>query len=306
LKRKATIKEFICFFIFFLLIFFLLSPFSGKKSWFSLAPIVFTSIGLRIKADSIKKQSLFRLLIMFCTGILSYLAFCIVITQQEPLRSTGFFLLPITGGSLAALSGALIEKLAKFSSLKSVLLISEMFSQNYIKTFLIGALLTFYVAFIRQYLLESIPPIAIGEWVCIVFIISIIYIEIKRKIENFYIEPEISLWQRHVQKVDRHTSKDFEFLKHIQDLFVNSNKKELLLVYYALKLKAKGEDERDILQKVQQLSEHKDIKIPFLAFPWTKKKIQKMNRKAREELLKKIVEEIIEEGPMNGKRKKKV
>jgi len=119
---------------------------------------------------------------MFCTGILSYLAFCIVITQQEPLRSTGFFLLPITGGSLAVISGALIEK---FSSLKSVLLISEMFSQNYIKTFLIGALLTFYVAFIRQYLLESIPPIAIREWVCIVFIISIIYIEIKRKIEKF-------------------------------------------------------------------------------------------------------------------------
>jgi hypothetical protein len=66
-----------------------------------------------------------------------------------------------------------------------------------------------------------------------------------------------------------------------------------MLTYYALQLKEKGESERDILRKIQRwLGQYQEKKMPLLAFPWTKKKIQRDNKKIREESLKKLVEEI--------------
>jgi hypothetical protein len=276
----------------FLVIIFLLSHFSLNEALPPLAVIVFTIISLTIGRDLIENENHFRLLIAFCIGTLSYTAFHVAAVLSETLKLAEFVLLIFAGGSLMTVVGILLGLLVKLQSLSSVSAILKLFPEKWIQNFSLGALLTLYIAFIRPSLLEFIPLVVIGEWIVTVFIVFVIYVEIKKITLDFYTGPKFSQWQKHTQNVERRTHTDFGYLTRIQDLFVNSGRKELILVYYALQLRAEGESERKILQKIEQLSKYQDKKTPILAFPWTKKKIQKMNKKAREELLKKLVKEI--------------
>jgi len=239
----------------------------------------------------IKGERYSKLLLAFGILASSYVIVQIAVLLPEPFRFAEFALVPIAGGSILVAVGMGLQLLTG-SHNSPISAIPKLFSANWIN-FSLGALLTLYFAFIRPPLFNDYPIVVIGEWIVVVVGISIIFREIKGVTLNYYGQPRFVEWGKHIQNVELKTSTDFAYFMHIQDLFVNSGEKELMLVYYALQLRERGEPEREILRKAQQLLEYyQDRKAPLLAFPWARKKIQETNRKAREALLKKIVEEI--------------
>jgi len=235
-----------------------------------------------------------KLLIATCLIIVGCAVFLTTPVLPETLEPIDFILLPLAGGSVVTAAGMLLGLFAKLQTSSPVSVVLGWFSESWTKNLSLGALLTFYIAFIRPILLKYIPLIVIIEWIFIVLVMLIFYVEVKSVTLDFRGETKFSQWQKHVPNIKEEVHSDFNYISYIQDLFVNSGKKELMLVYYALQLREQGESERDILRKIQKLLEYQDNKIPFFAFPWTKKKIQKMNRDAKEELLKKLVDEITE------------
>jgi uncharacterized membrane protein len=264
---------------------------SMSEALFPLMLISFAITSLAVGHDLIKNKNRLSLLTASFLGILSYATFHITTILPETLKPAELALLPLAGGFLVTAIGIILRLLAKSYTQRTSLVFLEWFSSSWV-SFSLGAILTLYIAFIRSSLLKIIPTLVIGEWVTVVFAIFLAYMELRKTTLEVHPEPSFSLWQKHVQETKQETHADFDYLTYIQDLFVNSGKKELMLVYYALQLRDLGESESQILRKIQRLSEYQDKKIPFLAFPWTKKKTQKINREAREELLKKLVEEI--------------
>jgi len=291
IRKKATIKRLVSIAAF-LVATFLLGYFSMSEMLIPLMLITLSIISFITGWKLIKNATHFKLLIAFCIGIASYAISLISAVLPQPLKFAHFFVLPVAGGFFVVVVGMISRLLTKSQTLQSISVIVKLFSMSWIN-FFFGFFLTVYIAFIRPPLLESIPVGVIGEWIVIVFGISVVYMEIKRETLDFYAEPKFSEWKKHVKIVERRTNTDFDYLASIQDSFVNSGEKELMLTYYALQLKEKGESERDILRKIRQwLGQYQEKKMPLLAFPWTKKKIQRDNKKIREELLKKLVEEI--------------
>jgi hypothetical protein len=289
-REKVLIKGLAIFTVFLIVGFFLIVS-SMSKALFPLMLISFAITGLTIGYDLMKNRERFRLLIACFFGILSYATFYFITVLPETLKSLEVVLLPFVGGFLVTALSKLLGLLANHIS-EPVSVVAGWISESQILGFSIGALLTLYIAFIRSPLLKAIPIVVIGEWFAIVFAIFLTYMEFRRATSAIRPESKFSEWQKHVQKIKQETHEDFNYLTYIQDLFINSGKKELMLVYYALQLREQGESENRILRKIEELLEYEDKKIPSLAFPWTKKKIQKMNRKTKEELLKRLVEEI--------------
>jgi len=290
-QRNIIIKAIIGVFAFLLVVFYLYC-FSKTEMILSITLIFFSTTVLTLTLDLKGEGKDYKPLISFCFGTLSYALFQISIILSGPIRYIQYIALPIAGGFYMVFIGTILAHLRMVRSLQSAFVIVRLFSLVSID-FCFGAFLALYIAFIRQPLLRQIPFAVVGEWLSIVFGLSIIYVELKKVTFDFYPEPKLPEWQRHVQITRRNTNLDFDYLVSIQDLFINFGEKELLLVYYALQLREKGEKEREIMRKIRQLSEqYKEKKVPILAFPWVKNRIQKENKKSREALLKMLVEEI--------------
>lgn len=214
---------------------------------------------------------------------------------SQILQLIAYMSLPVAGGlvtfSFCSLLGAFsdVEDSATSHLLRRL---SEYPARN----FFIGFLGTAYLALVRPRLAVNLLFLPYVEWVTIALAVYVVYNMIRPYAEEFHAGSEGLGWKRHIQEVRRETGHDLIRTTSVMELFIDQGVKEPLLVYLTLHLQRLGETEEEILRTLSPLVDYqKDAGRPrfhFLAFPWTKKKLAMREKKAREDLLKTLLERI--------------
>jgi hypothetical protein len=211
------------------------------------------------------------------------------------LQLIAYASLPIAGG-LSVLSFCSVVGVFINTESPAVFGLFTWIKENRVRNFLIGFLLTAYLVLIRTPLAANMTFLPYVEWVMITLIVFEIYTATRISARESYILSENTAWKSHIQEIRREIGRDLIRVKSTVEQFVDHGVKEPLLVYLALYLQRLGKTEEDILEKLSPLiSYQEDVpghKLYFSAFPGAKTKLVARNRKVREDMLKKLFQEI--------------
>lgn len=203
--------------------------------------------------------------------------------------------LPITGGvivlSLCSLLGTLSDMENSATSI-----IFRRTSEDPVRNFLIGFFIVAYVNLVRPPLATAVSFLPYVEWVTIVLTVYVLYSTVTFTTEELYVSSEDPFLKKHVQAVRRETGHDLLRITSVMEQFVNNEVKEPLLVYLTLHLQRLGRTEEDILKILRPLIHYQNDgrrhKLYFLALPRTKRKLAVKDKKAREDLLHTLLQDI--------------
>ena len=214
---------------------------------------------------------------------------------HQVLQLTAYASLPIAGGLMTLSFCSLLEPSSDVENSAASHLLRRL-SEDPTRNFFIGFLVTAYLNLVRPPLAANEPFLPYIEWVTIALVVYVMYTMTRFSTKEFYVSSEGPGWKRHIQVVRRETGRDLIRITSVMEQFVDHGVKEPLLVYLTLHLQRLGETEEDILKTLSPLIDYKENalkhKLYFLAFPWTKRKLAMRNKKARENLLNILLEEI--------------
>ena len=210
-------------------------------------------------------------------------------------RQITYASLPIAGGLTTLSLCSLLKTFVDTDNLAaSHLLREDLEAQT--TYFFIGFLATAYLSLIRPPLAAYVPFLPYVEWVAVALVVYVMYDMTKPSAKELYIGSEGAGWKKHVQDVGRETGRDLIRITSVMQQFVDYGVKEPLLVYLTLHLQRLGETEESILKLLKPLITYQENarrhRLYYLAFPWRKRKLAERSKKAREDLLKKLLKNV--------------
>jgi len=169
-------------------------------------------------------------------------------------------------------------------------------SEDPVRNLLVGFLVTAYLYLVRPSLAAHLPFLPYMEWIAIALAAYAMYTVTSQPVEELYVSPEERCWKKHNQVVRKETGCDLMRIISVMEEFINRGVKEPLLVHLALHLQRLGVTEEGVLKTLKPLIDYREKKrrhkLYFLFFPWKRRKFARENMKARENLLKNLLEKI--------------
>jgi hypothetical protein len=168
--------------------------------------------------------------------------------------------------------------------------------ENPKRNFLIGFLLTAYLVLIRTSLAANMTFLPYVEWIMITLMVFEIYTAARISDAESYVSSENKAWKSHVQENRREIGQDLTRVKSAIEEFVDHGVKDHLLVYLVLYMQRLGKTEEDIFEMLSPLMNCQEAvtkpKLYLSVFSKTRTKLAARNRKAREDMVKKLFQEI--------------
>lgn len=216
---------------------------------------------------------------------------------HQPLQLLFSVFLLAAGGFIALTVGSFLQD-SRASEYSVTLRLLNRLSESPARNFLVGFLLTAYVSLIRPPIAIDVPFLPYAEWTSIVIAVYALYSVTESPAKEFYLRPETLSWRKHEQEFNRETTADFTRLTSLMEKFVAEGVKEPLLISLALHLQRLGETEEGILKMLHPLVDYRESaptrKSRSLASLWKKADSSANKKNAREELLKKLMNDLKE------------
>jgi len=156
--------------------------------------------------------------------------------------------------------------------------------------FVIGALIAGYILFIRPFIIDIFRYAPIMEWGIVCFLGWRLFSGIKNGIRTrCAVDVYENDWRKHIQIISNLQGADFPRLREMQEIFIVDSNRGALLVYLTLLLYNNKVSPEEINRILHPLINHRDARIPWLAFGWEQRRILKQNEKNRREILEGII-----------------
>jgi hypothetical protein len=179
-------------------------------------------------------------------------------------------------------------------------LISELclwLSSSRLRLFIIGAVIAFYVVFLRTYIHNNVAAwvTAVIEWATFCLVVWRLYDGIRGRISDTYsIQLKYTSWKKHMQLVEKQVDGDFNYAGNVQSDFIERSHKDQLLVYLVTLMHDNGMSVEEISEVLHPLAEYNDEIIPVFSFTKKRNDIRKSNREKREQILNDIMYDLRE------------
>jgi len=168
-------------------------------------------------------------------------------------------------------------------------------AKSQLRNFMLGVLFGCYFFFIRPEIVKHFRYAPLIEWALVCLVVWRIYSGARAKLEEQHSAPLIlSAWEKHSQEMERRVDGSFVRVSSIQEEFVEWGFRSHLLIYLTLLLDEDNWSQDQICDSLDLLISYRDEKIPWFAFRWEQKRIQKRNRKARKDLLDAIMVAVVQ------------
>lgn len=170
---------------------------------------------------------------------------------------------------------------------------SQWASGSQSKAFIIGGLAGTYFAFIRPPLFDSFRYAYAVEWFVIAAVawrlMAIIREESGRVYTRQTWEMGYTSWRKHRQEVETRTDAQLSDIQRALQWFVEEGIKDEMVVLMVNSLSSKGLDRPSVARLIHGLMAYQERPVPFLAFPFQRRRAIKHNLEARYRLLKETV-----------------
>lgn len=244
---------------------------------------------------SLQKQKNIRIPSVLVAVILSGFSVWGILTQFAAIWNVfnQLALISIAGFSLVSLSIA--SYFGTDSKSIPISTFCNWFVASQLRNYTIGVLIAVYLIYIRSFLLKSFAQAPLIEWLIIILILIRIYTGIKNHVDTTFVNQETDLaqlqsWEtKHKQEITLTKYNELEDIVYYQRLFIETSEKTPLLVFLITILNENNIDQKTIAEMIHPLVSHTDKLIPYFAFSWEKKRVLKLNKKKRKEVLDKVL-----------------
>ncbi|RKX84509.1 MAG: hypothetical protein DRP58_07115 [Spirochaetes bacterium] len=201
----------------------------------------------------------------------------------------------VSAAGFIAVALSLLAVYGKTSKKPSVSSLSQWATKSQLRNYVLGAVIGVYILVIRPLLTDQFEYTPLIEWLIILVIVARMYSGIKHRIGSEGIIKESQLtdlfpWERkHQQQIQEKNYTKLDDVTFMQESFVEKGEKSHLLVYLVSMLKENNTREEDIVRILNPLISYQDRDIPFFAFMWEKKRVEKVNKESRKKLLDDLV-----------------
>jgi hypothetical protein len=178
-----------------------------------------------------------------------------------------------------------VTKIGRYGTAASSPLLSEVtqwLAARPSEKFLGAALIAAYFVFIRGILFKYFSTAYLIEWLFFCFLSWRIFTVIKNNLEKNYVVPlNDSAWQKHVQVVDDMMDENFNKLVLMQEDFVDAGSRRELIMQLRKVLVQNGYSEDEIVVMLQPMIEYSDLKVPWYAWGFIRRRILDQNHTRR-------------------------
>jgi|WetSurMetagenome_2_1015567.scaffolds.fasta_scaffold90162_2 hypothetical protein len=171
--------------------------------------------------------------------------------------------------------------------------IGKWFGKGTISKIFLGIILAIYLIFIRSRLIELYSnTVMIGEWIFIGLLVLVALFSLRSKLSVVTAPILLESWQKHQQELGFRTTDEFLALSQAIDSFLNSGKKNDLLLFLLRFLSENKVNTENIDSTLDGLINYKDQPRPRLFFSWDSGFLEQEVLQKRKDIVKQIIKNL--------------